>query len=859
MSDIRPNLEPHNPMDGLVIIGFDSEWKELGEGLNHILSYQFSGRTTAGVWSGIIYTDGPDQRHRLNFKDLIGKAIIDGRRAGVLPSRWPTEVYASAHFSRADIAGFKDYKDLKVSFDSIRKTYITLNPRLPYRCTFYDDSRNSHDLQIFLRDTMTLSAGGTPLAVLGEAHGLPKLNLPDGMIGNMDILLRDDPDLYERYAIRDAEIAALHLWEMTKFSIENGFGSTPPLTLGSLAVRHLENIWREEGINPHAVLGQEVHSERRWNGRTHRYNTRTRPVPIKSVHENAPLATESFHGGRNEAFVCGFSPLDSWFDFDLSGAYSTAMAGIQMPDWSNLRHELDVKSYTADVLGLARVSFNFPDDTRFPCLPVRSDNGLIFPLTGVSYAGSPEIQLAVEMGADVAIQNGFIVPWLSDIRPIELFSKSVRGHRDALPKKSVFERAWKEIGNSVYGKLAQGLREKRVYDSRTDSSQILPPSRITQPYLAAYTTSLIRAVLGELLHRIPAHRTVLSVTTDGFLTNAPREEIDDTGPLSRLFASLAGRLSDASDFLDLKHFIPTQVLCFKTRGQLGVGIMDKEPEKKLKDSEGNVIYPKDSVRKFVTAKAGHKPPEDVYRRALESLGDADVPDEFKDLAENDWLLKYYLDRDHETKIPVWSFVPMRDMARSDLDMYKIERNQRVSMEYDFKREPTDAEEVFVGRNFGTANAFHLTFQTKPHKDLEAFQETRKLFDQWRTKEQGVLKTLDDWHRWNDYRLAASYRKSGVLTGRGSVVDQAKRMFLKAYTNKLWGLSGVEYQELSDWLTSRGYPTKVSDVKYSKKSKVDAEQLCNLKGEAVDAFKAVLLERFPNFTNVGAHKDQVRQD
>ena len=79
-------------MDGLVIIGFDSEWKELGEGRNHILSYQFSGRTTAGVWSGIIYTDGPDQIHRLNFKDLIGKAIIEGRRAGVLPSRWPTEI-----------------------------------------------------------------------------------------------------------------------------------------------------------------------------------------------------------------------------------------------------------------------------------------------------------------------------------------------------------------------------------------------------------------------------------------------------------------------------------------------------------------------------------------------------------------------------------------------------------------------------------------------------------------------------------------------------------------------------------------------------------------------------------------------
>ena len=71
---------------------------------------------------------------------------------------------------------------------------------------------------------------------------------------------------------------------------------------------------------------------------------------------------------------------------------------------------------------------------------------------------------------------------------------------------------------------------------------------------------------------------------------------------------------------------------------------------------------------------------------------------------------------------------MRDMARSDLDMYKIEMDQRVSMEYDFKREPADADEVFVGRDFSKANASHLTFHTKPHKNLEAFQETRKLLD-----------------------------------------------------------------------------------------------------------------------------------
>ena len=71
------------------------------------------------------------------------------------------------------------------------------------------------------------------------------------------------------------------------------------------------------------------------------------------------------------------------------------------------------------------------------------------------------------------------------------------------------------------------------------------------------------------------------------------------------------------------------------------------------------------------------------------------------------------------------------------------------------------------------------------------------------------------------------------------------MFLKAYADKLWGLAGVEYQELADWLTSREYPTKLSDVKYAKRSTVDVDQFTNLKGQDVDAFKAILLERYPN--------------
>ena len=60
----------------MIIIGFDSEWVYLpNENRNHILSYQFSVLTPNSECSGIVYTDGPDLKHRWKLADLLGHAI----------------------------------------------------------------------------------------------------------------------------------------------------------------------------------------------------------------------------------------------------------------------------------------------------------------------------------------------------------------------------------------------------------------------------------------------------------------------------------------------------------------------------------------------------------------------------------------------------------------------------------------------------------------------------------------------------------------------------------------------------------------------------------------------------------------
>ena len=68
------------------------------------------------------------------------------------------------------------------------------------------------------------------------------------------------------------------------------------------------------------------------------------------------------------------------------------------------------------------------------------------------------------------------------------------------------------------------------------------------------------------------------------------------------------------------------------------------------------------------------------------------------------------------------------------------------------------------------------------------------------------------------------RSAGKISGRGSLVDQAKREFLRQYTNKEEGYKGTGYRELANWLTSHGYETSVDAIKNAKRSRVDLDWL-----------------------------------
>ena len=110
---------------------------------------------------------------------------------------------------------------------------------------------------------------------------------------------------------------------------------------------------------------------------------------------------------------------------------------------------------------------------------------------------------------------------------------------------------WKEIANSTYGKLAQGLRERRIYSIEEDDIESLKPSKVTNPVFASFITGFARGVLSEIMNNLPKDKIVFSVTTDGFLTNCNEEELKESakGQLSRYYKDSRHKLVGMIRFL----------------------------------------------------------------------------------------------------------------------------------------------------------------------------------------------------------------------------------------------------------------------------------------------------------------------
>ncbi|MDD8397406.1 DNA polymerase [Escherichia coli] len=771
--------------DLTIHIGFDTEYVFNPETQqNDILSYQSYVvlPDNTGI-SNIIYPPDSQKKSRLSFKNFLCQTITPLLERGVI-TKWPGIINIYAHFIRADITSFANFwSDYKILLKGIRGTVSSFKNRYGIDFDEQQERRVKTEQIMFDKrtspprcsnvafiDTLLITPGGMGLAECGELLGLPKLTIPAPYsITNMREYLLGDRAGFEAYALRDAEIAVRYALQVRNFCARELMIDRVPATIGAMAVSRFTKTLKENNMSPEVCLGTHIKTRELWLTEKQAFRTIKNPasVPSRELFETFPI--NCYHGGRNECFMMGVTPSDHWYDYDLAGAYTTGLLDILTPDYGNIRLSKNPDDYCGHVMGFALVTFRFPESVPYPSLPVRTDQyGLFFPLSGESWATAPEIELALSLGAEMTIHNGIIVPWICDTSPHNSestsvflpFVQQVRENRNRHIKGSLEEKFWKEIGNSLYGKLAQGLRAKTAFDTARGLNRSLPPSSVTQPFFAAHVTGFIRAVVGELMNALPSDSSVVSVTTDGFLTNCPLNKINMSGPLSSRFQSLCDIVDPGSSMLTCKHEV-SQLIAMKTRGQLTYRAIQGKP----------VVY----------ARAGVKPPADIPRSDY-----------------NDYMVDLYLNRLPGQTLSRSTLISTREMWLSESDLVSREQDIRLNLEFDFKRQPVQP----------AMNEGHLLMSSRPWDNMEEALQQRSLFDDWRQTH--TLKILADWDDWCDFlycRTVFSDMKLKVGSKRSD--DILVRLFLRALTQCQWGLmlkdkKSYSCKEVAEWLTSEGY-------------------------------------------------------
>ncbi|EFH8093979.1 hypothetical protein GJO65_05805 [Escherichia coli] len=807
-------------------IGFDTEYVFNPETRqNDILSYQSYVvlPDNTGI-SNIIYPPDSQKKSRLSFKEFLCQTITPLLETGVI-TKWPSIINIYAHFIRADIASFANFwSDYKILLKGIRGTVSSFKNRYGIDFDEQQERRVKTEQIMFDKrtspprcsnvafiDTLLITPGGMGLAECGELLGLPKLTIPAPYsITNMREYLLGDRAGFEAYALRDAEIAVRYALQVRNFCARELMIDRVPATIGAMAVSRFTKTLKENNMSPEVCLGTHIKTRELWLTEKQAFRTIKNPasVPSRELFETFPI--NCYHGGRNECFMMGVTPSDHWYDYDLAGAYTTGLLDILTPDYGNIRLSKNPDDYCGHVMGFALVTFRFPESVPYPSLPVRTDQyGLFFPLSGESWATAPEIELALSLGAEMTIHNGIIVPWICDTSPHNSestsvflpFVQQVRENRNRHIKGSLEEKFWKEIGNSLYGKLAQGLRAKTAFDTARGLNRSLPPSSVTQPFFAAHVTGFIRAVVGELMNALPSDSSVVSVTTDGFLTNCPLNKINMSGPLSSRFQSLCDIVDPGSSMLTCKHEV-SQLIAMKTRGQLTYKAIQGKP--------------------VVHARAGVKPPADIPRSDY-----------------NDYMVDLYLNRLPGQTLSRSTLISTREMWLSESDLVSREQDIRLNLEFDFKRQP-----VRPAMNEG-----HLLMFSRPWDNMEEALQQRSLFDDWRQTH--TLKTLADWDDWCDFlycRTVFSDMKLKVGSKRSD--DILVRLFLRALTQCQWGLmlkdkKSYSCKEVAEWLTSEGYSVTVTDVKNAVRAKIPQMKFSSVTPR-MKSLMDIIARKYPTF-------------
>lgn len=497
--------------------------------------------------------------------------------------------YIIGHLTNADLSMLNDFEDFKQELAIVNGSFVTLGKAL------FRKGVNVH-----IRDTMLLAPGQKKsLASIGELYGpdFNKISIERVWYEKMEEFMKVDLDRFKNYAIRDSLITLVHASYMENFSFMQGVIGIP-LTLSSLASSYVRNKWKVDNYKGYQMSDVLI-------GEPNELST------PKSLNLNGFAAVvmnmfvTNYKGGRNESFMYGRDLETVWYDYDLTSAYTTAMSVLGNPNYKAcikmIPQELDrmndkelIYSY---IIIRVRFQFNYNKKVKvkYPSIPCLVDKGTtVYPLSGESYLTGIEYVLAKSQGCVLNVLDIVKIPFFevedfvsdgsesideverlksSVYKPFQNTIKELQASRRQYPKGTVNNLIYKDLGNSLYGLVSKGISNKKKYDVKTGDTKRVSSNDLSNPIMASWITAFVRSVIGELLHNIQIlGGKVVSVTTDGFITNLPDLENKilnnrkcKTTLLSE-YRKIREMLSGDPTALELKHE-GEGVLSWTTRGQ----------------------------------------------------------------------------------------------------------------------------------------------------------------------------------------------------------------------------------------------------------------------------------------------------
>jgi hypothetical protein len=791
----RPANLPARPQPR-IIVGFDSEWVADGQ-LNKMLSYQMVvlNADTGKMSESYFPLDGRTSRRPKDLGWLLAHALRRAITDRVITT-YPDKLILAAHFARADLTALADFNEIKSRLTALRKTYSTTAIPLPVKIA---TQRGEKKINVSVVDTMLLAPAKTRLEKLGADLGVPKVELPVGYTKDrMDLFQADRPDEFRAYALTDALVAAR--WAARVLGVLGGLGITKPVA--TLAAAAVELAAREiaKHVDLNGYLGKD---------KSRRGKPRVKPNLV----ELWPFAAQTYHGGLNSVFSFGLSPEDRELtDVDIASAYTTSLAMAQIPDWPTARKttNLDELAVVDEAMTFAYARFKFPTGTLRPCLPVRASKqrGLIYPLAGETWCCGPELVGALGLGAEIEVLGGWRVDWKAGgARPLEGFTQTINRLRTEANAAgdTVREKTLKEIGNSGYGKFAQAVASMRVikddivyrktFDTKWGGeTDDLGPSRITQPMIAAFVTSVVRAVLSEAVSRLPRVTWLGTVTTDGMLFAGARSDLDESRPLATAFRAARARITpDNPAMWEIKHVI-RRALVTKTRGTYTIASLDWHGTP-------------------VIARAGF--------RLSANHGDGLSP-----IHECAKWIEMFRARDYDTKVEQHTLVSLRQQHVNGRALQEVIRQTRWNADLDLKNKPVnirDEDGLFAA-------------DTVPWANIDAFEDARDDLDAFRKTQSRVIKTARDYLDMLASAAGQSSRRAVNARASGKLPPLARAVAL-ATMHGVCGVSriagaagrranaGPTYADLASALGRlTGIRITKTDIKHAKHRGVGPEKL-----------------------------------